>query len=97
MPSVSDAHLADLLLLAARADGRLLPDHHLMARLADELLARRPLWWLERCCEEGRCPTCLMALRACPQCPPDEPALYCQVCDTHWEPELECLTAGGGR
>ncbi|MCA1571041.1 MAG: hypothetical protein LC798_12110 [Chloroflexi bacterium] len=86
--SVADGHLQDVLLLAARAQPRLLPDHHVLARLACKLMERREQRWIEAAIDAGHCPSCLLALGACPDCPAGEDEAYCGPCDTHWQSAL---------
>jgi hypothetical protein len=86
--TIADGNLQDVLLLAARAEPRLLPDHHVLARLAAKLMERREQRWIAAAIDEDRCPSCLLALGACPDCPDGEQEAYCGPCDTHWQTAL---------
>jgi hypothetical protein len=77
----------DLVLAAARAPRRTLPEHHLLSRTALTLLtasASRERTYLTEALAAGLCPFCLWPFESCPDCASGEP--YCCECDVHITP-----------
>jgi hypothetical protein len=93
--NLKDADVQDLLLMAARAPDRTLPEYHLLERLTLRMLEGHEAGWVEVALQAGHCPSCLWPLERCPECDPDEdtPAKflepYCGTCDTHWANVLD--------